>query len=421
MRIIADLHTHSRFARAVSKEIVVPTLETWGAKKGVTLIGTGDFTHPVWFQELQEELTEDGSGFLQRRESTTDVRFVFSSEIACIFSRGGAVRRVHLVVLAPSFAAVEKINAKLGWVGNLKADGRPMLGLDHKELVKIVLDASPDCLIIPAHVWTPWFGMYGSKSGFDSFAASFEEVADLIPAVETGLSSDPPMNWRMSELDSKSIVSFSDAHSLPNLGREATILALAEPTFTALGKALRNPLPQPADPNRIVMTVEFFPEEGIYHWDGHRACNIRWSPEQTKKTGGVCPVCGKKVTVGVMYRVDQLANRPQTYRPEYRPAFRRLVQLDKIIGDSLGVGRATKTVQREYDAIIAQTGTEFAALLDTPLHDLQAMTLPRIAEGIERVRNEQLEITPGYDGVYGTVKVFPDKEPSAAIGQEKLL
>lgn len=420
MRSIADLHTHSRFARAVSKEIDIPALEAWGAKKGIELIGTGDFTHPSWFAELKKELEEDGKGLLVRRGSTSPIRFVFSAEIACIFSRSGAVRRIHVLVVLPTFTAVETINARLGWIGNLRADGRPMLGLDIKELVKIAKDASPDALIIPAHVWTPWFGMYGSKSGFDSFADCFEDLAHLVPAVETGLSSDPVMNWRMEELDTKSIVSFSDAHSLHNLGREATVFNLEAPTFNNVAAALAVPFPTKQDGNRITMTIEFFPEEGIYHWDGHRACNIRWSPEETKKAGGICPVCKKKVTVGVMNRVEELADRAADFQDKRRPLFRRLVQLDKIIADALGVGRLTKTVEKEYNSLVAQAGTEIKALLDLAPDELLGMTTPKIADGIQRVREGRLRIVPGYDGVYGTINVFSKDEQAKPVGQGSL-
>lgn len=420
MRIIADLHTHSRFARAVSKEIDVPALEAWGTRKGIELIGTGDFTHPSWFAELKKGLEEDGNGFLVQKGSASAVRFVFSSEIACIFSRGGAVRRIHVLVMLPTFKAVETINARLGWIGNLRADGRPMLGLDIKELVKIAKDVSSEALVIPAHVWTPWFGMYGSKSGFNSFADCFEEVADLVPAVETGLSSDPQMNWRMEELDAKSIVSFSDAHSLPNLGREATVFNLEAPTFGNIAAALTVPFPTEEDKNRITMTIEFFPEEGIYHWDGHRACNIRWSPEETKKAGGTCPVCKKKVTVGVMNRVEELADRPADFQDGRRPPFRRLVQLDKIIADALGVGRLTKSVEKEYNSLVANAGTETRVLLDLTHNELLGMTTPKIADGIRHVREGRLEIVPGYDGVYGTINVFSKDEKAKSVGQGSL-
>lgn len=422
MRIITDLELHSRFARAVSKDMNLENLERWGEKKGIDIIGTGDFTHPEWFRELRENLVETHEGLFQRKGSNSKIRFLLSSEISCIFSRGGATRRIHILVYAPDLATVEKINAQLGWIGNLKADGRPMLGLDVKELTKICLEASSDCLVIPAHVWTPWFGMYGSKSGFNSIQDCFEDLLSYIPAVETGLSSDPTMNWRLSELDGKSIVSFSDAHSPPNIGREATLFELTELSYRNIASALRIPFPQKTDPNRITMTVEFFPEEGMYHWDGHRTCDIRWSPEQTRQAKGICPVCGKTVTVGVMNRVDALADRPATFRDDRRPPFRRLVPLAEIIGEALGVGKLTKTVMAEYDRLTNEAGSEFAVLLNLPTQDLQTMTTPRIVEAIERVRNEQLTIIPGFDGIYGTVRVFTEEERKqpVEVGQSRM-
>ncbi len=416
MQKILDLEIHSRFARAVSKDMRLEVMEEWGEKKGSEIVGTGDCTHPEWFREIKAELEEAEPGLFRRRGSTSSVRFMLTSEISCIFSRAGAVRRIHVLVFAPSFAAAEKINTRLSWIGNLRADGRPMLGLDAKELVKIAIAADPDCLIIPAHVWTPWFGMYGSKSGFNSIKDCFEEQLKYVPAVETGLSSDPPMNWRLSELDGHSIVSFSDAHSAPNIGREATVVELSELSYKNIAAAFRVPFPTATDPNRIVKTIEFFPEEGMYHWDGHRTCNTRWSPEETKKAEGKCPVCGKPVTVGVMSRVEELADRPTDYVDKRRPPFQRLVPLAEIIGDAIGVGKHSKSVAAEYDTIIKAIGSEFTALLDTPIADLAGLGNSKIAEGIERVRNGKLSIVPGYDGVYGTVKVFSEEEQKAGAG-----
>ncbi len=413
MRLIADLHTHSRYARAVSKDMNIATLEAWGVKKGVELIGAPDFSHPEWIKEMKEVLEPAEPGLYKRKGSDSPIRFLLTAEISCVFTRGSG-RRIHMLLGAPSFAVAETINAHLGWQGNLKSDGRPIIGIDVRELTKIALTADPSTLVIPAHVWTPWFGMYGSKSGFDSIAECFGDLLEHIPAVETGLSSDPKMNWRMSELDTKSIVSFSDAHSAPNIGREATVLEVKEKSFAAVAEALRIPFPTEQNANRIMMTVEFFPEEGMYHWDGHRAHDIRWSPEDTAQHNGICPVCGQKVTVGVMNRVEALADRPAGYTDERRPLFRSMVPLAEIIGEALGVGKLSKSVAKEYDQLIAQAGSEFTALLDVPLEQLRAMTIPRIADGIERVREGKLHITPGFDGVYGTVHMFSDEETSAA-------
>lgn len=409
MRLIADLHVHSRFARAVSKEMNIATLETWGVKKGVELIGAPDFSHPDWIREMKEKLEPAEPGLYKRKGSDAAIRFLLMAEISCVFTRGSG-RRIHMLLGVPSFAVADTINAQLGQQGNLKSDGRPIIGIDVRELTKIALDASPETLVIPAHVWTPWFGMYGSKSGFDSMKECFGDLLEHIPAVETGLSSDPEMNWRMAELDTKSIVSFSDAHSAPNIGREATVLEVKEKSFAAVAEALCIPFPTVDNANRILMTVEFFPEEGMYHWDGHREHNIRWSPEDTKRHNAICPVCNKPVTVGVMNRVEELANRPAGYADKRRPPFQRIVPLAEIIGEALGVGKLSKSVMKEYDQLIANIGSEFATLLDAPMEQVRAMTKPRIADGIKRVREGKLHILPGYDGVYGTVQVFSGEE-----------
>ncbi len=416
-RVIADLEIHSRFARAVSKDMNLDTLESWAALKGIDIVGTGDFTHPAWFKELTDGLEEDGSGLLKRKGSKSPVRFMLSAEVSCIFGRNGT-RRIHTLLYAPDLKTVDAINARLGSIGKLKSDGRPIIGIDVLELAKLVLEVSPDCIVVPAHVWTPWFGMYGSNSGFDSMHECFGELFDRIPAVETGLSSDPPMNWRLSELDTKAIVSYSDAHSAKNIGREATIFELESPTYENYSKALRVPFPKDGDPNRIVETVEFFPEEGMYHWDGHRAHDLRMSPAETRKVKGVCPKCGGKLTVGVAHRVDLLADRPEGYAPKNRPPFRRLVPLAEIIGEALGRGKLTKTVDTEYRSIVQRFGSEFNVLLNVPLADLAGIN-PAIAEGIKRVREGTLHILPGYDGTYGVVEIFTDKERKS-VGQSAL-
>ncbi|HCJ52705.1 MAG: DNA helicase UvrD [Candidatus Kerfeldbacteria bacterium RIFCSPLOWO2_01_FULL_48_11] len=381
MRVICDLELHSRFARAVSKDMNIETLKAWGIKKGIDIIGTGDFTHPVWFSELKSQLEEAEPGLYKRKGSSSPIRFFLSAEISCIYTQGGRGRRVHILLYAPSLAAVEKINAQLGWQGNLKSDGRPIIGISCKELAKIALNASPECLVIPAHVWTPWFGLLGSMSGFDSLQECFEELTPHIFAVETGLSSDPPMNWRITELDNRSIVSFSDAHSPANIGREATVFELKEKTYQAIAEAIRQ---KNAD-NKIDFTIEFYPEEGMYHWDGHRNCEVRLSPAETKKYNGICPVCGKKVTVGVMNRVDALATRPEG-----------------------------------YDQLVINGKNEFNILLNVPVNELKNMTQAMVAEGVQRVREGKLQITPGYDGTYGIIKVFSDEEREKPLGQSSL-
>lgn len=416
MRLIADLHVHSKFSRAVSQSMTLPTMAAFARKKGVHLVGTGDFTHPAWVESMGKELDETADGFAVLK-GTAEPRFTYTSEIACIYSKGGQTRRIHLVVVAPRLEIIKAISAQLALIGNLKADGRPILGVDAKEIVKICRAASPDCLVIPAHVWTPWFSVFGSMSGFDSLEQCFEEETEHIHAVETGLSSDPPMNWRLAQLDGVRITSFSDAHSAQKMGREATVFELERPTYEHFRQALTKPTAN----SHIASTIEFFPEEGKYHWDGHRSCNIRWSPEETAKHRGVCPVCKRPVTIGVMNRVAQIADRPEGYQPPDRPPFSSLIQLDKIIADALGVGAGSKRVQQEYDALLTALGSEFTILLATPLEALRQATLPRIAEGIVRVREKKVQINPGFDGVYGTISIFGGREANAGSGQAKLL
>lgn len=418
MEYIADLEVHSRFSRAVSKEMDLATIEEWSERKGIDVVGSGDFTHPVWFKELQDQLEEAEPGLYRRKGSRSRVRFMLSAEVSCIYSQGGRGRRVHILLYAPSLAVAQEINGQLGLRGSLKSDGRPIIGISAQELAAIVLTASSDCLVIPAHVWTPWFGLYGSKSGFDSLAECFGPLTAQIPAVETGLSSDPPMNWRIKELDTKAIVSFSDAHSARNLGREATVFDLEKLNYQTLAAAVR----QTSQTNRLAKTVEFFPEEGMYHWDGHRGCNIRWSPAETKKHNAICPVCGREVTVGVMYRVTELAdaNRPEGFDPGTRPAFQRLVPLAEIIAEALGVGKLTKSVAVEYEQLIAAAGSEFNLLLKLSIDELKRLANPLIAEGIKRVREGNLQITPGFDGTYGIIKVFTEDERTVPGGQGSL-
>lgn len=414
MRLIADLHIHSKYSRAVSRSMDLKQIAAFALKKGIGLVGTGDFTHPEWVKLMERDLEETGDGFAVLK-GTSEPRFVYTCEIACIYGKGGKTRRIHQVMVAPDLKTVKTINARLSQIGNLKADGRPILGCDAKEIVKIVRESNPHGFVIPAHVWTPWFSVYGSMSGFDSLEECYEEEAKYITTIETGLSSDPPMNWRMQQLDGRQIVSFSDAHSAQKMGREATILELSKPTYANFRTALTAP-----DDNRIAATIEFFPEEGKYHWDGHRSHNLRWSPEETKKHGGICTACHRPVTVGVLNRVDQIADRPDGFRPDNRPPYHSLIPLNEIIADALGVGVGAKKVAAEYDALINALGTEFRALTDATADEIKNVTQPRIAEGILRVRQGKVHIVPGYDGVYGTVEVFSDQERTMT-GQATLL
>jgi len=416
MRFIADLEVHSPYARAVSPQMTLENLALWAKKKGILVLGTGDITHPLWFQEIKTKLEPGEPGLFRLRGSDLETRFLLSGEVSCIYSKAGKVRRVHHLVYFPTLEAAEKANARLGWIGNLKADGRPMLGLDSKELLKIVLDASPESALIPAHIWTPWFGLLGSKSGFDSLEACFDELAPQVFAIETGLSSDPPMNWRVPFLDEKAIISGSDAHSLHRLGREAMLFD-TELSYRAIMEAIRHSQCQ-----EFVATVEFFPEEGKYHYDGHAACGVRLTPQETKREAGHCPRCGKQVTVGVMARVEELAapNRPLGFAPAWGKKYYNFVPLDEVIAATLGVRTNSKAVWRAYDAVIQSLGSEFNALLFASEDTLRSQIHPGIAEGLIRMRNGKVKIEAGYDGTYGKVSLFDESE-RANLGVQKSL
>ncbi|MDD5566684.1 MAG: endonuclease Q family protein [Patescibacteria group bacterium] len=421
--IITDLHLHSKYSRAVSQDMDLAHIAEWAVKKGIAVVGTSDFTHPEWYQELVKRLERQKNGLYRLKGSDNPTFFIPVTELSCIYSQGGRGHRIHIVIIAPDLETVDKIRGGLGWQGNLKSDGRPILGLSAIELTKVIFNASPECLVIPAHIWTPWFSLFGSESGFDSLTECFGEFADRIPAIETGLSSDPPMNWRLSQLDSKQIVSFSDAHSAANLGREATVFELEELSFKNIAQALKSP----GEKNRIAYTIEFYPEEGKYHWDGHRNCGIRFSPSETKQHNSLCPKCGRRLTVGVMSRVEKLADRPEGFKPTTpssdgagRPPFKSLVPLAEIIGDALGVGKGSKSVMAEYDRLVQAGKSEFNILLNVEPSKLQAMTQPRIVEAIQRVREGKLHIAPGYDGEFGTVKIFNEQEQKAPTGQNSL-
>ncbi len=428
MKTIVDLHIHSRFARACSKSLNPENLAYWAQIKGVDVLGTGDFTHPAWLAELRERLEPAESGlFLLRKgfepsERTVfpienidiyKTRFVLQSEVSCIYRKNDKTRRVHLLILAPSFEAVEKINSALTLRGcNIKADGRPILGMDAKEIVKIVLDADPSCMVIPAHAWTPWFAVFGSKSGFDSLQECFDEMTPHIYAIETGLSSDTLMNHQVASLDHITLLSNSDAHSAPNIAREANVMELANVSYGAICDVIKTR-------KNFLYTVEFFPEEGMYHIDGHRLCKFSCEPSETFKRKGICPVCKKELTIGVLNRVNSLASRKYGFVPSGAVACRRLVGLDDIICSALGVkGKKSKAVLSEYQNLIQNFGSELNILLESNLNEMNGQCEPRIIEGISRVRDGRVSISPGFDGQYGKVSVFSESE---SIRQESLL
>lgn len=403
MKIVADFHIHSKYSRATSPQMDLENIDRWAGWKGINLVGTGDFTHPFWFSEIKNKLKEKMPGIYALEGKETN--FILTAEISSIYSEGGKVRKNHNVIFAPSIATVEKINNRLGSIGNLYADGRPILGLSSYDLLKIILEIDEKCILMPAHIWTPWFSLFGSNSGFDSIKECFRDLSDKIYAVETGLSSDPPMNWRLSQLDPITLISCSDAHSPANLGRELTVFDLPKLSYEEIYSAIKK-----KDPKRILYTVEFFPEEGKYHFDGHRNCGIRFSPSETKKHNQLCPKCGKPITVGVLNRVEKLADRPEGFKPKNAIPYKSLVQLDQVIAESLGVRTASKKVLEEYQKLISAIGNELDILLETPLEKVASFTLSKIVDGIKRVREGKICINPGFDGEFGTVTVFNSED-----------
>ncbi len=413
MKIIADLHIHSKYSRATSKDMDLENLDKWAGIKGIKVLGSGDFTHPEWFKILKEKLEPAEPG-LFKLKNKSETRFLLSSEISCIYSKNNRVRKIHIVVFSPSFEVCEKINTQLGWIGNLKADGRPILGLDAKELAKIVFNVSSDCLVVPAHIWTPWFSLFGSRSGFDSLEECFEEYSKYIFAGETGLSSDPPMNWRVSALDRIALISNSDAHSPRKIGREANVFDIGL-SYQEIVGAIKS-----KDPKKFLYTIEFFPEEGKYHYDGHRLCNLRLSPRESQKYNGICPNCGKPLTLGVLNRVEKLADREPEFKPTNVIPFKSLIPLEEVIAEAIGQTVATKQVVQEYRNLIEKFGAEFGILLDVPRDNLEAATLPEISEAIIRAREGRVKVEPGYDGVFGKIHLFSRGEQKSLLKQNTL-
>ena len=474
MRQIVDFHIHSRFSRACSRDLTLENLDRTCRIKGVDIIATGDFTYPEWFSEMKDALEvyksntgsqaktgfkknatrntqhattqgsnakDEGGLYVFKNAKDDKIKFFLSTELALIYKKFDKVRRLHIVVHAPNLEAVEELNKYLDKRYNIRSDGRPILGMSAEELCKLCLAIHPKFLIYPAHIWTPWFSVFGSKSGFDTIEECFGEFTDRIYAYETGLSSDPEMNWRLSALDNLTLLSNSDAHSLPNIGRECNVFELAAVSYDTIYDVIKNQNRRDAinrvstdtdNKSYLDYTIEFYPEEGMYHYDGHRVCGVRFRPAETKKHKGICPVCKKPLVIGVMNRVDELADRPvfvgteqcsvltKAGKPENKPGFKKLVELDKIIAEALGVkSRTSAKVQAEYNKLIKQAGTEMGVLLDLDLAELKKMTLPEIAEGIRRVRAGELRVEPGFDGQYGVVKIFSEKEKKS--GQAKLL
>ncbi len=415
MKFVADVHLHSHYSRATSKDLDFEHLSRWAQLKGVHLVGTGDIAHPGWLQEMKDKLEPAEEGLFRLKAEVArplqadlppacrgEVRFMLAGEISNIYKKNGRTRKVHNVIFAPSLAVVEKIQAALEKIGNIRSDGRPILGLDSRDLLEIILEIDPQNTLIPAHIWTPWFSLLGSMSGFDSVEECFDDLTPHIFALETGLSSDPPMNWRVSALDNYTLVSNSDAHSPQKLAREANIFEtdLAYPAFFAALKTGQG----------FQGTLEFFPEEGKYHLDGHRKCHICWEPPTTRQHQGLCAECGKAVTVGVMHRVETLADRPAGSQPPRARPFHSLIPLPEVLSEVLRVGAASRQVDQAYHTLLAQLGPELTILQERPLAEIERVGGPLLAEALRRMRCGELSIAAGYDGEYGVVKLFSDEE-----------
>ncbi|PMP62520.1 MAG: DNA helicase UvrD [Caldimicrobium thiodismutans] len=413
---IADFHLHSKYSRASSKNMEPKTLSKVGKLKGLDLLGTGDFTHPQYLKELKEYLEYDKtSGFYVVKSGEEEgPKFVLTAEISLIFSQGNkSNRRVHLILTAPTFEVVDEINLYLSKLGNLSADGRPTFGISAEKLTLDLIKISPEILIIPAHAWTPWYSVFGAFSGFDSLEEAFGEATPYIYAIETGLSSDPEMNWRISALDKITLVSNSDAHSPSKIGREATAFFYPM-TYENFYQSIKE--------NKIAYTIEFYPEEGKYHLDGHRACNLVLTPKETMELGYKCPICGQPITIGVLHRIEQLADRPENFIPSGRPYSVHLVPLLEILAEVFSLNPNTKTLDKLYHQYVEKAGSEFNILLKKDLSELSEILPERLFEAVKRVREGKVFAKGGYDGVYGTIKIFePVLEEKKDLPRQKCL
>lgn len=408
MKYIADLHIHSKYSRACSKELTPENIGKWCVRKGIDVVGTADFTHPAWFSELKEKLEPAEPGLYKLKNSENKTRFLVATEVSCIYKKGDKCRRVHLCIFMPSLESAEKFTNLLVERGaNVRSDGRPILGIDSEDILKMALDASPDAMVIPAHAWTPWFSVFGSESGFDSLAECFGENAKHIYAIETGLSSDPAMNRQLAMLDNITLISNSDAHSLEKLGREANVFEFENGIdYYKICEAIKTG-------NNFLHTIEFFPEEGKYHLDGHRDCKISFTPEETKKNNYLCPVCKKNLTVGVLHRVDKLIGEQKSKKArkqENKSHFKSIVPLTEIIAECFGQGVKTKKVVAMYDKLIAECGNEFDILLEQPIEEIKKCAGEIVARAIDKMRRKDIFIVPGYDGEFGVVKIFNPEE-----------
>jgi len=425
LRVIADLHIHSRYSRATSEEMNVGEITRSARLKGLNLVGTGDFTHPAWLGELRRDLVEAPGSELYRpaSEPQSPVRFMVTGEVSTIFTHEGRVRKIHHVLLTPSLETAAQINDRLEKHGDLAADGRPTLDVAAPQLVEEVMEVSAGNVVVPAHAWTPWFSLFGAFSGFDRVEDCYQDTAGRIPAIETGLSSDPPMNWRLSALDRYALLSNSDSHSpWPwRIGREANVLELERLTYREVVEAIRG-----RDPRRLRLTVETDPAYGKYHWTGHRNCHVSVSPQEAVRLGNRCPVCRRTLTKGVEQRVEELADRPMGFRPERAAGYVHLLPLSEIISAVMGVTYpGAKGVWAVYDALVSRFGGEYTVLMDAPQEEMARVVDPRVAEAVVRVREGKVRVIPGYDGVYGQLAIFKEEEkeeekPRLKVGQRTI-
>ncbi len=419
MKAIADFHIHSKYSRATSEQMGIDEIVRFAPVKGLNLVGTGDFTHAQWLKELKEKLVKDEDTDLYKptKAPSSSLRFMVTGEAATFFPFKEESKKIHHLILTPSLETAAQINDRLSQYGSLVIDGRPALNMTAAALVEEVMEASPENVVIPAHIWTPWFSLFGDLSGFNRIEDCYQDTIKHIFAVETGLSSDPPMNWRLSALDRFALVSNSDSHSSwPwRIGREANVFDLEKVSFSSVVDAIRS-----KDPRRFLFTIETYPEYGKYHWTGHRNCKVSLSPEEVKKYGGVCPVCHRKLTKGVEQRVEELADRPAGFKPDSVPGFRRLLPLSEVIQTVLGVSYpGAQKVWSVYNLLISKFGDEYKVLIDAPFKELAETVDPTIADAILRVREERLNVVPGYDGVYGRIEIASEPQKKADESQDE--
>nr|MBL0700508.1 UvrD-helicase domain-containing protein [Desulfobacterales bacterium] len=427
MKFIADLHIHSKFSMATAKNLDLEHLYIAAQLKGIQVVATGDATHPGWIAEIKEKLVPAEKGLFKLKTDLAEkcdqqvppacrgmVRFILESEISSIYKKNGRTRKNHNLVFLPDLDAADKFNSRLDKIGNIKSDGRPILGLDSRDLLEILLETTNDGFLIPAHIWTPWFSLFGSKSGFDAIEECFEDLSSNIFAVETGLSSDPLMNWRVKDLDGLTLVSNSDAHSPMKLGRESNLFN-TDLSFAGIKTTLES-----GDPKSFLGTFEFYPEEGKYHLDGHRKCGICFKPHETIAADGICPVCGKPLTLGVLYRVEELAGRPAGEKPGHTHPFYSIAPLVNILSEIFRVGPQSKKIAKYYDSALARLGSEFSILHDLKIADIEKAGIPLLGEAVRRMRSKEMHVVPGYDGEYGVIKIFTDSEREELLGQKTL-